>query len=347
MAENGSFRTGIGGFNKTDVLNYIDALQTEHTAVLGQREEELELCRSQLAEAQQRLTEAEQALQQNTEQLAALLEKAEEQRIQLETAAQQEREAEQARQAAEQLVREKASLQEQLAGMRTLADMAEEWQQEAETLREELRTAASAREQEGAAAQQRIDELHTLLEQERAWRDEQEAARQQQAADREELTRQLTSLRQQVGARDEDFRRLEEENREYAELVEDVGSFVMELRSMGRRYLDTIFSRSSDCLNTVDGAIGLLSEQLDDVHRDMEAARQELEENSRAAELRLEDWSARLENSTKPIHSKTSSVSPEAAEQPDHGHCPEEQIPADGSEQVEESETAASADFFR
>ena len=71
MAENGSFRTGIGGFNKTDVLNYIDALQTEHTAVLGQREEELELCRSQLAEAQQRLTERQRRQRANAQRRPA------------------------------------------------------------------------------------------------------------------------------------------------------------------------------------------------------------------------------------------------------------------------------------
>ncbi len=52
MAETHRFRSALGGFNREDVVHYIEYLNTKHTAQVNQLNSELELLRQQLQQAQ-------------------------------------------------------------------------------------------------------------------------------------------------------------------------------------------------------------------------------------------------------------------------------------------------------
>lgn len=131
MAEIGSFRTGIGGFNKADVLNYIDELNARHGEEVEEARRELEEARTQLSAEQQKLEESDLALKQNAEQLSEALQTCKQQEERL-------AETEQLRQAAaagDALRRENQELRDQLGGMRLLVDSAAEVQGRADEAR--------------------------------------------------------------------------------------------------------------------------------------------------------------------------------------------------------------------
>ena len=57
MADSGSFRSSMGGFNKKDVLAYIDAQQARHAEEAAQMQAELERWRQRCETAETALTE--------------------------------------------------------------------------------------------------------------------------------------------------------------------------------------------------------------------------------------------------------------------------------------------------
>lgn len=113
MAEIGSFRTGIGGFNKTDVLNYIDELNARHGEEVENAHRELEEARAQLTDERQKLEETDLALKQNAEQLSEALQKCKQLEEQLAEMERLRREAA----AGDALRQENRELREQLGGM--------------------------------------------------------------------------------------------------------------------------------------------------------------------------------------------------------------------------------------
>ncbi len=52
MAETHRFRSALGGFNREDVVHYIEYLNTKHTAQVNQLTSEVEFLRQQLEQAQ-------------------------------------------------------------------------------------------------------------------------------------------------------------------------------------------------------------------------------------------------------------------------------------------------------
>lgn len=71
-------------------------------------------------------------------------------------------------------------------------------------------------------------------------------------------------------------RELTEANERYEKLVGDVGSFIMEIRSMGQHFLDAAYKRSDSCLDAVAGAADRLEQELASCRGNLETARQEL-----------------------------------------------------------------------
>lgn len=249
MTEDGAFRTSFSGFNKADVLAYIDALQSRHSEELQEAVRQAEQIKSALS-AQEKFIEE---LRQENETL-----------------------------------REKAEVNHRLeADCRRLSEEAEIFQMEKAELNARL-----------AELQQRLtsdDERQTLR-----LREERDVLSEQVA----QLESQRTELHAVAEQRDEELRRLTEQrdalaesNRRYDALVGDVGSFIMELHSMGQRFLETAYKRSDACLSAVEGSVSSLSEQLADARSRVDGARQELLDHGTIAGLRLDELVQKLEES--------------------------------------------------
>lgn len=71
MAENHRFRSALGGFNREDVVHYIEYLNTKHTATVNQLTSEVEFLRQQL-ERQTNAAEVSEKLAQLEEKCATL-----------------------------------------------------------------------------------------------------------------------------------------------------------------------------------------------------------------------------------------------------------------------------------
>lgn len=89
-----------------------------------------------------------------------------------------------------------------------------------------------------------------------------------------ELVAGLHELADQLEETEKQRIALLESNRRYEALAGDVGSFVMELHTMGQRFLETAYQRSDACLNAVEGVVGSLSSRLGEAaHRPIRRGR--------------------------------------------------------------------------
>lgn len=272
MGEGIAFRTSLSGFHKGDVLGYIDVLQAGHA-------EEIAALQESIRQTQERLAQAEEQLNQAARQ-------AEE----------------------EQNIRQ--TMEKENAAMRQRAD---EWKREEQALR--LRAAASEDYQrEMRRLSQRLEEQEQRarmeLDSRLALCREESAEELRQARERgDKLEADMEALRQATAASRGGREKLEaalksSENRceqlrtavaRYEELMGDVGGFIMEVRSMGQRFLEATYQRSEQGLETLDNAVSALEAQLADNRTELEQARQELKDNSAAAGLRLEELVRGLE----------------------------------------------------
>ncbi len=279
MAEEGSFRTSISGFHKTDVLSYIDAMQSRHNEELRGRDLEIGQLRQAVTAQETYVAELKGQIDRSLEEAETLRRENETLRAEFEKTNRQEDDCRHLSEEAEILRLEKAefsarledmqrrmdsvsALEEELAGLRR---QEQEWAArcESEQLREEAeRRERAAWQEEKAALVSRLDELAGRLE---------EAEKQRDA--------------------------LKESNQRYDTLVGDVGSFVMELHSIGQRFLETAYQRSDACLNAVEGVVGSLSSRLGEARMQTDKARQELADQGTTAGLRLDELVQRLEES--------------------------------------------------
>ena len=72
MAEEGSFRTSLGGFHKADVLSYIDAMNSRHEEELNQRAQEIEQLRQAVSAHEAYVAELRQQYDLSTQENAEL-----------------------------------------------------------------------------------------------------------------------------------------------------------------------------------------------------------------------------------------------------------------------------------
>ena len=279
MAEEGSFRTSLGGFHKADVLSYIDAMNSRHEEELKQRAQEIEQLRQAVSAQEAYVAELRQQYDLSTQENTELRQQNEALQQQNEGHHRQEAECRRLSEEAEILRMEKEALNARLEGMEKRLAAVSSLEEELEGLRRQAREWASQCEKNRQREEEEAQERAALLEK----KDELEKALQSLSVQQETLQRERDALR--------------ESNQRYEALSGDVGAFVMELHSMGQRFLEIAYKRSDACLNAVESVVGSLSSQLGEARAQTDQARQELLDQGATAGMRLDELVQKLEES--------------------------------------------------
>ncbi len=279
MAEEGSFRTSISGFHKADVLSYIDTMQSRHDEELRGRDLEIGRLRQAVTAQETYVTELKEQTDRSLEEAESLRRENETLRAEMEKINRQEDDCRRLSEEAEILRMEKTELTARLEEMRRRLDSVASLEEELAGLRRQ--------EQEWAARCEAEQQREEAGERERAFWQKEKA----------ELVAGLHELADQLEETEKQRIALLESNRRYEALAGDVGSFVMELHTMGQRFLETAYQRSDACLNAVEGVVGSLSSRLGEARAQTDKARQELADQGTTAGLRLDELVQKLEES--------------------------------------------------
>ena len=301
MSEPGTFRTSMRGFHKGDVLEYIDSMQSLHAEENAQIRTELQEMRQQLEVEKQLSEELQVKLSAAQEESGCLRKQADEQlavneslRLQAESAQKIRKECD----ALAESLRTSYDKQTALAGQ--LESVRHEYEEQLTALRTEnqhLREQASRVIQAEKKAADLHEEAEALRQRAASYIQHAEDT----AASKEETEKQLQECREALTKQVKKTEECLAENRRYASLIGDVGSFIMEIRSMGQQFLETSYKRSESCLDALDDAVTALEQQMTDTRSDMELARQELLDHSTSAGLRLDELSQALEESASQL----------------------------------------------
>lgn len=287
MTENGTFRTSFSGFNKADVLHYIDTLQAHFAEETVRLQTEAENARQQAQQAAAD-TAAQLAEQQRLRELA-------EQR-----AASLSEETGRLQKLVDDHMATNRDLRARLEEANAAAAQGRDLAQRLQRAEAQAQQAVAARDQAvQQAVREQAEALHGQLRQVRAdlEKAEQEAAEVGALrADNIRLSQEVATAREQVAAQGRRLEQLQADRDRYASLIGDVGSFIMEIRAMGQQFLETSYKRSESCLDALDDAVTSLEQQMTDTRSDMEQARQELQDHSMAAGLRLDELVQALED---------------------------------------------------
>ena len=302
MEESGSFRTSMRGFHKQDVLNYIDALQAAHV-------QETEALRQQAENAEKQLSAAVEdkaALQKKTEELEAGLET---RRQQAERVPQLQQLLEERGRQLEEVNRILQSIQQKNVQLELRAKAAEQ---------------RSAAQQEAAAkAAEQADTLRRLSEENRQLKEELEALRRQaevSSSGKEALNKENVRLSEENRRFGNRLAELEAENKRYTDMVGDVGTFIVEIRSLGQSFLEAAYKRSEGCLDALDDAVAELECQVGEAKTAMEDARTALSDCSSSAGVRLEELVQKLEDAASTMEpDRTQSSGADGAAAPEAG----------------------------
>lgn len=304
MADVGGFRTKFGGFNKEDVLAYIDSLQEDFARQLEQAQQQAQAQREAyekaLGDANDALAQQFQALQDERaeqDKLQALINEQYEANRELREAAQlSEGEREEIAAAQREAVAERQKAVAAKAEAEAATGAVEVAQAENGRLQAQL--AQSARDMEAlrqmlATREQELTALRQKAE---------ESARRCAAleSERETLTaaaQQTVDLQAQLRDAQSGRETLEEQNRRYQQLVGDVGGFVVEVRAMGQRFLEDANARCEGRLTALSGAIAALSQELNAAAQELNAADRALEAQNSGASQRLDELARELERS--------------------------------------------------
>lgn len=250
MAENCGFRSKFGGFNKEDVLTYINNLQEEHSRELAAQQQAMTAEREAYEKA---LSEANAALE--AQHAALQAEREEQEKLQ-------------------------ALINEQYELNRTLRDQVAQTEQ-ARASHAALKTRVAQLEQQNTTVKQQ--------------------AAKDGAAREQEFGRQTAALRAEN-------QRLKTENARYHELVSEVGSFVVEVRGMGARYLEEANERCAVRLSSLSKAIADLNAALDVAAKELSAADEALAAQNGRAEQRLMELADELERSAAAVENASATA---------------------------------------
>lgn len=260
MAELGAFRTGLSGFNKKDVLDYIDSMQLSHAEELNQQAAMADNLRRQISQAEEKASAAADRADQAGAEVAAMRE-----------------ENQQLQQSLDEALRFVSELKAQAAEMDALRRE-----------REDFRSRAAEAEARAEEAYAHTEENGRLRLENRRLAGELEQLR-QQTVPAEAVDTERAQSQSRIAALEEQAARLTAENDRLNGLVGDVGELIMEVRSMGQRYLDSACRRGEEGIEALDGAVASLQRQLEEAKGDVDAARDELKEQREAAAARLEE----------------------------------------------------------
>lgn len=300
MEDKGSFRTSLNGFHKKDVLDYIDSLQSQFQQELEAQMQELQSVRSEYAQVKEQVD----ALQRDKEEAQSLQ-------------AEAETLSRQMQQQLDDMKRTVGNMQLQVAAVEDLRRENRRLHEKEEMLTKEMedQTRRQHHEIESAytgrlnAMQAERDRLAVESESLRADMVQLKEAAVQKDNGQKQLAEQLLASRKEASA-------WQEKAEKYESLLGDVGGFIVEIRAMGQRFLETSYKRSECCLDALDDAVAALERQMAENRSDVEMARQELLDNSTAAGLRMEELVQALEDAAAEIPDKTNECKPNRLEEP-------------------------------
>ena len=257
MANKCGFRSSINGFNKADVLDYIDAMQSRHIEEFNAAKKQID----DLHKAVNEKTSENESLKANLELLNRKLILMEEENNSLKNTTQEK--------------------MRYAADLRRLAEEVEVLRLEKKEYMERL---AELQESPKAVGESDLrDEIESLKNE----------------------NQQLSLLNKRLQTSNDDLKKqlseVDEANKRYNGLVGDAGAFILEMYSMGQRFLETAYKRSDGCLNSMEESLQTLSAQAADARENVKKARQELLDYGAIAGLRLDELMQTLENSAGAI----------------------------------------------
>ncbi|NLN82113.1 MAG: hypothetical protein GX136_06185 [Clostridiales bacterium] len=257
MANKCGFRSSINGFNKADVLDYIDAMQSRHIEEFNAAKKQID----DLHKAVNEKTSENESLKANLELLNSKLILMEEENNSL-----------------------KNTTQEKMRYAADLRRLAEEVEVLRLEKKEHMERLAELQESPKAVGESDLrDEIESLKNE----------------------NQQLSLLNKRLQTSNDDLKKqlseVDEANKRYNGLVGDAGAFILEMYSMGQRFLETAYKRSDGCLNSMEESLQTLSAQAADARENVKKARQELLDYGAIAGLRLDELMQTLENSAGAI----------------------------------------------
>jgi chromosome segregation ATPase len=257
MANKCGFRSSINGFNKADVLDYIDAMQSRHIEEFNAAKKQID----DLHKAVNEKTSENERLKANLELLNSKLILMEEENNSL-----------------------KNTTQEKMRYAADLRRLAEEVEVLRLEKKEHMERLAELQESPKAVGESDLrDEIESLKNE----------------------NQQLSLLNKRLQTSNDDLKKqlseVDEANKRYNGLVGDAGAFILEMYSMGQRFLETAYKRSDGCLNSMEESLQTLSAQAADARENVKKARQELLDYGAIAGLRLDELMQTLENSAGAI----------------------------------------------
>ena len=301
MSESGTFRTSMRGFHKGDVLEYIDSMQSRYAEESAQVQTELQEIKQQL-EGEKQLSEKLQTKLSAAEEESGCLRKQADEQLAVNQSLRSQAES------AEKIRKERDALAESL---RTSYDKQKALEDQLERARREYEEQLTALRNENQRLCEQANRAVLAENEAASLREEAESLRQKAssyiqhaestAAGKAETERQLQECREELAKHGRQMEKYLAENQRYASLIGDVGTFIMEIRSMGQQFLETSYKRSESCLDALDDAVTALEQQMTDTRSDMELARQELLDHSTSAGLRLDELSQALEESASQL----------------------------------------------
>lgn len=191
------------------------------------------------------------------------------------------------------------SLQAERAEQDKLQQLVNEQYEVNRVLRERAETVEKA-QADARALQEQVEALKREGAELRARLTAAETAQSELMQEKEAFTKSAARLQEAKGQAlqaQQACTRLEEENRRYRQLVGDVGSFVVEVRAMGQRYLEEANSRCQGRLTAISNAIAALTEHLSAAAAELSAADDALAEQTSGAEQRLDELAREMERS--------------------------------------------------
>ena len=259
MAQNGMFRNAMGGFNKQDVLRYIDEITAAWDAERQARTQQAEAAQTAEAQVRSELRVAQEAAQQAANAAAELEQKAQDVEAQLAVAEQKLSEAE-----------------ADLSGYRAaVAELTEQLDQ----AQAQIAAAQSAAEQ--ASAQR--DEAIAAVADAKAQMQERSAAE----AELEDSRRENRQLRDQMDAMQQAINRYERVLGEAANAQERMSNII-------HPFLEQANKQADETLDSIQAVLAGLLAQLGEVQGNVEQRRQALERCKEDSSTRLNaafgDW---------------------------------------------------------
>lgn len=302
MEESGSFRTSIKGFHKQDVLEYIDSMQSRYMMDLQAKENQITHLKKAASEQETKIGDLNGQVGELANRLEELKKQAEDLGGENAALKQHQEDTGHLRSEYRQLIKEteilrleKKDLSAHVAEMQTRINSVRDLERQIRELGEQLNR-KNALLEKNVSGQRETEDLVSSL------RGEKEELEQQLAISRRELKDAETKM--------EEYQKV---NRSYDDFVGDVGSFIMELRSMGQRFLETAYKRSDSCLKVLESSVAAVSSQLTDASTQVGIARQELLDHGTTAGMRLDELVQALEESAETIANPEESPKDSAA----------------------------------